>query len=146
MPAVYPPQFLPADFRGHYPHMARRDAAIWAKFLDAPPLPFLSFAYDVALGGSRIDGLDLSEAEVLGWQYNTALKIDAVGLTDTETWVIEVRPEATVSALGAALTYAMVCDRDDVFTLPLRPAICCEQIQPDVDWACRKLGLTIFRV
>jgi hypothetical protein len=146
MPAVYPPNVLPADFRGHYPHMARRDGEVWVRFLANQPAPFLGFAYDVAVGGWKLEGLQLAENDLLGWQYNTALKVDAVGLTADEAWVIEVRPEATVSALGAALTYAMVLDREQVFSLPLRPVICCEQIQPDVEWACGKLGVRVVRV
>lgn len=146
MPAVYPPVILPAGFRGHYPHMARRDAVIWERFLAAPPAPFLGYAYDVALGGSKIEGLELEPQDALGWQYNTALKVDVVGLTSDEAWVIEVRPHATVSALGAAYTYALVCDRDQVFELPLRPVICCEAIQPDVAWACTRLGVRVVTV
>ena len=146
MPAVYPPEVLPASFRGNFPHMARRDDVVWRRFLDAPPAAFLGFAYDVAVGGYRLDGLQLAEPELLGWQYNTALKVDAVGLTADEAWVIEVRPEATVSALGAALTYSMVLDREQVFELPLRPVVCCETMQPDVEWACNKLGVLVVKV
>jgi hypothetical protein len=146
MPAVYPPEILPATFRGNFPHMARRDDVIWRRFLDAPPATFLGFAYDVAVGGYKLDGLQLAEPELLGWQYNTALKVDAVGLTATEAWVIEVRPEATVSALGAALTYTMVLDREAVFELPLRPVVCCETMQPDVEWACGRLGVLVVKV
>lgn len=146
MPAVYPPEILPASFRGSFPHMARRDDVVWRRFLDAMPAPFLGFAYDVAVGGYRLEGLELAEPELLGWQYNTALKVDAVGLTADEAWVIEVRPDATVSALGAALTYALVLDREQVFELPLRPVICCENIQPDVAWACSKLGISVVKV
>lgn len=146
MPAVYPPNVLPASFRGHYPHMARRDAVIWSRFLVAPPDTFLGFAYDVAVGGWKIEGLELTEADALGWQYNTALKVDAVGLTAALAWVIEVRPEATVSALGAALTYALVLDREAVFSLPLVPVVVCETMQPDVEWACTRLGVRVVKV
>jgi len=146
MPAVYPPEVLPASFRGHYPHMARRDVEVWGRFLDLFSTNFLGFAYDVAVGGYRLEGLELAEPELLGWQYNTALKVDAVGITTTQAWVIEVRPEATVSALGAALTYALVLDREGVFELPLLPVICCQQIQPDVEWASAKVGVRVVKV
>jgi hypothetical protein len=146
MPAVYPPNILAADFRGHYPHMARRDTEVWTRFLAAPPATFLGYAYDVAVGGWKLEGLSLTEADALGWQYNTALKIDVCAMAAAEIWVIEVRPEATVSALGAALTYAMVLDREQVFELPLRPVVCCEQMQPDVEWACGKLGVRVVKV
>jgi hypothetical protein len=146
MPPVYPVTLLAPDFRGHFPHMARRDTEVWVRFLAAPPAEFLGYAYDVAVGGWKLEGLELTEPDLLGWQYNTALKVDVVGLTATEAWVIEVRPEATVSALGAALTYAMVLDRETVFDLPLRPVVCCQQMQPDVEWACGKLGVRVVKV
>lgn len=146
MPAVYPPQLVPVSFRGAYPHMAKLDAAVWTRFLDAWSGDFLGFYYDVALGGSIIEGLPLTEAEALGWQYNTALKIDAVGLTESQAWVIEVRPRATVSALGSALCYSLVMERDQVTELALLPVIVCESIQPDVAWACERVGVTVIRV
>jgi len=146
MPPVYPVQLLPATFRGHYPHMARLDSVVWTRFLAGPPAAFLGYAYDVAVGGWKIEGLELQPQDALGWQYNTALKVDVCGLTSDEVWVIEVRPEATVSALGAALTYALVLDREAVFELPLRPVIVCETMQPDVEWACGKLGVRVVKV
>jgi hypothetical protein len=146
MPAVYPPQWVAAEFRGHYPHMARRDAVIWTRFLARHATDYHGFAYDVALGGWRIEGLDMQEQDVLGWQYNTALKIDAVGLTARECHIIEVRPEATVSALGAAVAYTLVAEREEVFDLPLRPMVVCETMQLDVRWCCDKLGVAVVQV
>lgn len=146
MPAVYPPQLVPVDFRGHYPHMAKLDAAVWTRFLDGFASMFLGFYYDVALGGSRIEGLELTAEELTGWQYNTALKLDAVGVTETQAWIIEVRPAATVSALGSALAYTLVAEREAVFPLELVPVVCCETIQPDVAWCCQRLGVTVIRV
>jgi hypothetical protein len=146
MPAVYPPQLLPAGFRGVYPHMARRDTEVWTRFLDAHASEYNGFAYDVAIGGWKIEGLALTEADQLGWQYNTALKVDACGVTAAEVHVIEVRPEATVSALGAALTYTMVLEREEVFALPMRPMVVCLTMQTDVEWACRQLGIEVVKV
>jgi hypothetical protein len=146
MPAIYPPILLPGTFRGNYPHMAKLDGAVWTRFLEAHADAFLGFYYDVALGGRRIEGLALSDEEVIGWQYNTALKLDAVGLTESQAWIIEVRPNATASALGSALCYTLVAEREDAFPLQLVPVICCETIQPDVEWAAQRLGITIVRV
>lgn len=146
MPAIYPPQLLPVSFRGNYPHMAKLDAAVWTRFLDAHAAAFLGFYYDVALGGRRIEGLQLDAATLLGWQYNTALKIDAVGLTAEQAWIIEVRPDATVSTLGSALAYTLVAEREAAFPGQLVPVIVCETIQPDVDWCCQRLGVTVLKV
>lgn len=143
---VYEPLILPPTFRGHYPHLAKRDATVWERFLVKFADQFLGFTYDLALGGRDMDFPGLDPAERLGWRYNTALKVDAVGFTATQAWIIEVRPDATVSALGAALTYTMVAEREGAFLQTLLPVIVCETIQPDVNWACQQLGIHVLRV
>lgn len=146
MPAVYAPNLVPSSHRGDYPHMAKRDAGVWTAFLAARGAEFVWFAYDVAIGGIVLDTPDLEPAQVLGWQYNTALKIDACGFRNREVWIIEVKPEATVSALGAAIGYSMVARREKVFDDPLHAAIVCNYIQPDVRWCAQQLGVEVVEV
>jgi hypothetical protein len=146
MPAVYEPKVMPRDWRGHFPHMAKRDAVVWLRFLDTYQDAFTGFAYDLALGGVTLEGLPLPEPDLLGWKYSTALKVDAVGFQDAAAWIIEVRPQATVSALGAALTYTLIAEREQALAFPLLPTIVCETIQPDVAWACAQLNINVVRV
>lgn len=146
MPPVYPLQILPASWKGNYPHMAKLDRAVWERFLAANAPTFSGFAYDVALGGLVIEGLDLDEPTKLGWQYNTAVKIDAIAFRDDEAWIIEVKPEANVSAFGAALAYTALCEREQFISQRLIPTIICERIQPDVGWVCAQVGVQVFQV
>jgi hypothetical protein len=146
MPAVYAPQLVPSGHRGDYPHMSKRDVQVWNAFLTLHGDQFVWFAYDVALGGVTIEAQDVGPAERLGWQYNTALKIDACGLRDKEVWIIEVKPEATVSALGGAIAYTMVAEREQVFDNPLKPVIVCNYCQPDVKWCAQELRVAVFEV
>jgi hypothetical protein len=146
MPPVFPPVWLPATFRGHYPHMSKRDGQVWENFLKIYADRFDAFAYDVALGGIVHDIPGFTDADRLGYQYATALKIDAVGQTPDAFWIIEVRPEATVSAVGSALVYSMICERDDVFAGALVPTVLCNSIQVDCQWACQQLGIQVIQV
>jgi hypothetical protein len=146
MPAVYPPVWMPAASRGRYSHMAKRDAAVWEAFLLDFADRFDAFAYDVALGGITLDVPEMTDDERLGWQYSTALRIDAVAKEGDRYWIIEVRPDAGVSALGAALCYTMVAEREQALPGELAPAIVCNYIQPDVLWACQQLGVQVFTV
>lgn len=126
--------------------MAKRDARSWAKFLDAHAAEFGAFAYDVALGGVALDVPGMDEAGRLGWQYNTALKIDAVGMQGDRVVLFEVRPEATVSSIGAVLCYTLVARREEVFDVPIEPAIVCDYMQPDVEWVAGQLAITVYKV
>lgn len=146
MPPVYPIEKIPSDARGGYRHMAKRDVEVWERFLERSARQFAAFSYDVALGGRAVNFPGMTPAEAIGWRYVTALKIDAVGWQPDLVWVIEVRPEATVSALGAALAYTLVARRDEVFELPVLPAIVCETMQVDVEWACNELGVHVEKV
>jgi len=146
MPPVYPLVVVAPEQQRNYRHMAKRDVAVWERFLATHAAPFIGFSYDVALGGTRLQIEDAEEAHLLGWQYSTALKIDAVGWMGNQCWIIEVRPDATTSALGAALCYTLVAKREELTTLPLVPTVVCEAIQPDVQWACEQIGVQVVRV
>lgn len=146
MPTVYPIELWAPDTYGNYPHMAKRDAEVWERYLADHGKEWVAFSYDVALGGRIIEGDDVSAEERRGWQYSTALKIDVVGWKGNQAWIIEVRPDASAGTIGAAITYAMVAKREELTALPLVPAICCYSIQPDVEWTCGQLGVQVLLV
>jgi hypothetical protein len=146
MPAVYPVEWVSPAFRGHYRHMAKRDAAVWESFLRVNPDRFDAYSYDVALGGVTFDDVPMEDHEAAGWRYSTALKIDVVGRAGDVYWIIEVRPDAHVSAFGAALAYTLVAERDQVFPGSLVPAVVCNSVQPDVQWTCQRLGVQVMVV
>jgi len=131
---------------GQYPHMARRDAEVWERWIDQHGADYLAVAYDVAVGGIAAGSGDLSDPLVKMYQYQTALKIDAFVIGRDFALVAEVRPWATVSALGAALTYAYLLERAGLDTVVLVPAIICAGMQVDVEWACEKFKIQIFKV
>lgn len=146
MSPVYPVHIMPAEWQGNYPHLSKLDRAVWTRFLQAHAQDFSGFAYDVALGGQIIEGLGLDEPTLLGWQYNTACKVDVVAYKDEEIWIIEVKPEAYVSAFGAALAYTMLAEREQFLNQRLVPTIVCQQAHPDVAWCCRQLGINVVTV
>lgn len=146
MPTVYPITWHDPILLGHYPHMARRDAPVWEQWLRIHALDHYRVAYDVAVGGRLLNIPEASEKELLDWKYLTALRIDALVDVGDSWMIVEVRPDATVSALGAALAYKLIAEREQITDLPLTAAIVCENIQPDVKWACNQLEIGVFVV
>lgn len=143
---VYPVEFFPAQLLGWYPHMARRDAAIWERYLRASADLWQGFAYDVAVGGMLIDATDEDPATLKGYQYSTAQRIDVVGNRGTEHWIIEVRSNARVGAVGAAIGYTLLAQKEPWTELPLVPAVCTDNISPDVRWVAEQLGVQLLIV
>jgi len=143
---VYPLVWTPLIKSGHYPHMAKLDAAIWERFLDQYADNYLEVAYDVALGGflPNEDQGDLPTRT--GFQYSTALKVDAVLRREGEVWIVEVKPSGSVSAIGAALCYTVLAAQDGFSDWPLVPAVVTDRASPDIFYCAEALGVTLVEV
>jgi hypothetical protein len=144
--AVYPLEWKLSDARGDYPHMAKNDAVLWERFLDEYGPNFLRFAYDVALGGFLPEGDDTDKQYRVGHQYSTALKIDALGERVDDLWVIEVRPSAGVSAIGAALCYTVLASLDPLATKPLQPVVVTDRTSPDIQLCAEAFNVVVIQL
>lgn len=142
--SVYPVVFEPPARTGHYRHMARRDAALWERYLELYAMNWQGFAYDVALGGLTVDDPDATEEMRRGWQYSTAEKIDVVANRGDEHWIIEVRPNARCDTVGSVLGYFLLAQREPWTTLPLVPAILTANMSPDARWVAAQLGVEVL--
>lgn len=131
---------------GAYRHMSPLDVAVWERYLTKFGTSYSGVTYDLALGGVALpEGLG-SDNQRAGWNYSTALKIDAVLWEPIQAWIVEVKPWALPSAIGAVVTYTMLAQRERITELPLRPLIVCEGSQPDVEWVAEQLGITVAKV
>ncbi len=146
MPTVYPLTLLDPGQQTHYRHMAKRDVALWEKFLKAYGEKFHAVSYDVAFGGHYPELAEPNDVMARGYQYSTALKVDAIAWMSNQVWLIEVRPEATVSAYGAAVCYTLVARREKLTELPVIPTIVCATMQRDVEWCCAMTGIQVITV
>jgi len=141
---VYPLEWQAPIKTGRYPHMAKHDARLWELFLEQFGGNFLAISYDVALGGLISDEPGLDEGERLGWQYSTAFKIDAVAAREEEVWIIEVKPNASASALGQALCYTVLAEDDDLSPLPLIPTVVTDRASADIKRCAEALGVQLI--
>jgi len=143
---VYKPEFFPPALLGYYPHMARRDATIWERYLKLEARSWVGFAYDVALGGNKVDDPLATEAELLGYQFSTAQRVDVVGDRSTEHWIIEVRSQARVGAVGAVMGYTLLAQREPWTHLPLVPCVITDNMSPDVRWVAEQFNVQVIIV
>jgi hypothetical protein len=144
--SVYPLEWKLAGDRGSYPHMAKNDAVLWERFLDEYGPNFQRFAYDVALGGFLPDGEPDTLSDRQGYQYSTALKIDALGDRGDDLWIIEVRPHAGVSALGSALCSTVLASSDPLADRPLVPVVVTDLTSPDIQLCAEALSVLVIEL
>ena len=91
-------------------HMLPRDIAIWRRFLLQHEEEFTEFRYDVHVGPKL--RLEDPNASWIGdfSERALSLRIDVVGFKAEEVWVIEVKPNAGLSALGQLMAYRYYLD------------------------------------
>jgi hypothetical protein len=143
---VYPLAFEPVVKTGRYPHMARRDFVVWERWIDAHGREYPRVAYDVALGGVISAIPAVTPAMNLGFQYSTALKIDALLLRAGALTIVEVRPEASVSAIGSALCYEVMILREVPEARVESRMVVCEFASLDIRACAEVLGVEIVKV
>lgn len=134
------------ELTGNYPHFGRRDAVLWERFLALRGETFTGFAYDVALGGVVIEDPTAEPDFVRAYQYLNAVKIDVVGFRSDEVWVIEVKPNAGLSAVGQALGGLVLAQRDGFTRLPLVPVIVTDHLTDDLRFVAERLAIQIIVV
>lgn len=143
MSPVLPVTIVGAQLTGNYPHMSRRDAPLWERFLELQGAEFTGFSYDVAFGGSPVTIPEDDPELAKGWHYLTAVKVDAVGYKKDETWMIEVKPSASLSAVGQALGAVVLGQRETFSGKPLVPVILTDNLSVNLQIVAQQLAIQL---
>lgn len=143
---VYPLLLQPLVKDGDYPHMQSRDVEIWERWIDAYGGNFPRGAYDVALGGVVIDSPGAEESIIRAYRYATAVKVDAVVVSDERALAIEVKPRASLGAIGQALGAAALLEADQSVNVEIFPAVVTDRMLPDARFVADELGVLVFEV
>jgi hypothetical protein len=142
MPA-YPIEWAPPALLGGYPNMARRDSVVWEAYLRSGPPGLLRVAYNVALGGVVPNDPTASPEMLQGWAYSSGAKVDALLDFGDHWWVAEVKPSATLGAVGQALGYVLLAELEGLTDLPMIPTIITDSVSPYMLKVCEELDLNL---
>lgn len=128
----------------HYPHYLQRDYLVWDLFIYINPDNIEWVYYDVTVGGGRPPD-EYPYGELLkNWKYLTSLKIDAVGETNNQLFIYEVKNRASLSGIGQLLAYKILFPEDFRNYRPIILTMVCNEIHPDIYIACMELGIRVF--
>lgn len=127
-----------------YPHLEPYDTAIWNAWLDKDPWPNAQVAYDVHVGtvATVPNGTPQNYRRMV--EHLSTLRIDVVVLLDTASLVIEIKPSASLSAIGQALGYSLLFRDQFPRRPPPMPAILTDLSKPDTAWLCNILNVHLF--
>lgn len=130
--------------RSPFRHMSMADVAVWRDALRSGQLPTDDWDYDVKVGAKAGVPLDAGPVDKAMWETLTRKRIDAVGVTRDEVWIVEVKPVASMSALGQVLTYAWHWAREHGDKKAVRPVIVAGRIDVDVEPVAALYGVTLI--
>lgn len=129
-----------------YPHMLSEDVAIWERFLEKYGKLYSSFAYDVHVGGGLRDVEGLSDEHKYASMELVYKRIDVVGLFKDEVHIIEVKPDAGISAIGQVFCYEVLYRRDFKLLGTIRKVIVTDHLWPDHEFLFKTFGILHYVV
>jgi len=91
--------------KNSYENMSTVSADLWRRWLTLYEDRFDKFYYNVRVGAGVRPPADISPAMQRAWWADTALRIDAVGERENQTWVIEVAERPSAKILGNLQLY-----------------------------------------
>jgi len=130
--------------RPHYPHMLAEDNAVWSTFLKQNFERLQEVWYDVRVGKPVQLAEDASDMERKIAAGLTRKRIDVVAIADGNFWVIEVKPQASMLALGQVLSYARMFSLEYEVTGRVIPVIVCDFIDEDLIDEFTELGIMVL--
>lgn len=122
----------PPEIRSAYPGLQPKDAEVWSAWLKLNQDIVREIYYSTALGGIAIDADMKDEAMAAGWRYTTAVKPDVLVVLADTVLAVELKPFASLGALGQALGYAALLDLDPLNDLPNVPTVIANDTSPEV--------------
>jgi hypothetical protein len=127
----------PYGLLNKYPGMRIHDEVIWDQFVKNHPDFFLSVWYNVPLGDPYPDEEEKIKAKANGALEVSQWRIDVLGETSDAFVVIEIRPGADARAIGNAIAYKKLLEKEWEPVKPVVPMILTDRISPIMEEAAK---------
>ena len=129
-----------------YEHMLPDERSIWHRFIVPRESNFIRIIYDLHLGEGTIPPPGASEQVKAVVAATSRKRVDAIGETPADITIFEVKQRAGMSALGQLLNYRALYLKEYNPRKPVRLAVVCERLEPDILPTFRSYGIDLFIV
>jgi hypothetical protein len=116
----------------HIERMSPDDSIVWGHFLAQGGCRGAVLHYQVRLGNGCFDASILDPVAREIWRAQCSKRADAVAQFEKCFAVIEVKPVASMTALGQALSYQYLFAEEEKPTLPVEAWVVCGQTDADL--------------
>ena len=115
-----------------YPHLLPEDILLWERFLATNGAQFSHFDYDIRVGEGRA-AADHYPDNIRQMALDLSMRrIDAIGHTPDQLFIIEITVSAGLKSIGQLITYPLLYQQSYRPTKPLHALLVAEYLQPDV--------------
>lgn len=130
----------------HYPHLLMEDTAIWTEYLKDPIAPIKKVWYDVHVGKAVpvAGGPETMAARISAGV--TRKRIDVVAAVGGGYWVVEIKPFGSMLALGQAISYSRLFNRDYKPDGEVWPVVICSEVDMDIFDEFAAAGVALITV
>lgn len=129
----------------HYPHMMVEDTFVWTKFLKSNVVAIRQVWYDVRIGSLVFPGPEAGEMLMRIAAGLTRKRIDVVASVGRDTWVIEVKPYASMYAVGQIITYVRLFEQEYEYSGTLQAVIVCGDYDEDLIEEFDEFGIFVIQ-
>ena len=128
----------------HYPHFLSADTGVWTRYLANPVAPLKEVWYDVHVGAGMSLAPDASEMDRrIAWGV-ARKRIDVVAKVGQGYWVIEVKPFASMVALGQIIAYTRLFALEYDVPGEIWPVIVADDVDNDLAGGFDALGVVVI--
>lgn len=139
------PKF-PYQRRYKYPHLLPSDAAIWDRFIREYPNFFTEIEYDVHVG----EGIEIDQnwPDYIATMATTLTqrRIDVIGYKDNSVWIVELKQDPGVSALGQLIAYQSLYLREHTELNKTELCLISNRIDRDLSFLLQKHNIHAYVV
>lgn len=137
-------QAMPYKILAKYPHLRPADIEIWQKFIENNPGRFSWVFYDYRVGDPEDWPQDAPRYIALAWKDLTMWQVDVVAEDEKFLYIIEVKPFARAGAIGQALSYKILFDREEKPWKPTIAVVLTDTILKSTQYVAKKLGVELW--
>lgn len=129
-----------------YPHLFKLEIIVWEKYIEHNPNKFDSVDYDLRVGNGRtcppqyLDYIKADNSEL------TKLRVDVVAYTNSEIYIIEIKPVLSLGAIAQVLCYETLFVQNRSPELKTKTLIIYGNGHPDIAEYAVKTGVQIADV
>ena len=131
---------------GSYARLRSEDVAVWNQFITETPHSEWRVDYDVKVGLGRIPKKELEDKYKKDWRDLTRKRIDVVAWGENHVYIIELKPRASLAAVGQALGYSELWQDLHDEGRRVLPVVLSFYTDPDTDVFAKAAGVAIWTV